>query len=178
MRRIHQSINDDPIIRKKSIVRVEILDERNDPQEMNLNPQRAQIMTIGLHRPGDLDLEGMSVQDVIDLGHVVARDPGDVERATHLTKGGDHAQKKERMNISHLKIGEGEMTLLHHRNKRKTGLRTDLPNNLNRKLTKNNRGPSHHCLCQQLSLHQLHNQLQHQRYNQLLHLWHNMHNHW
>ena len=147
------SINADLIITKKSIGRVEILDEESSLQGMNLHLQRAQMVTIGPHRLEDLDLEGRSAQGVIDLGHVVALDRGDVERAAHLTKGGDHAQIKEKMSISHPKIGEGEMTLLHHCSKRKTGLRTDLPNNLNHNLTKNNKERSHRYLNLQVSLH-------------------------
>ena len=106
------------------------------------------MTTIGLHRPEDPDLEGMSARDAIDLGHAVAPDQGDVERVTHPTRKGDHARIKERMNIDHPKIGGGEMTLLHHHSRG----RTDLPNNLNCKLTKSNRGLSHHCLNPQLLL--------------------------
>ena len=65
------------------------------------------MVTIGRHRPEDLDPEGRSVQDVTDPGHVVTPDQGDVERAAHLTKGEDHAQIKERKSISLPKTGEG-----------------------------------------------------------------------
>ena len=90
MKGIHQNTNADPTIMKKSIALVEILDGRNDPQEMNLHLlKRIQVTTIGQHQPQDLDLEGMSARDVIDLGHVVTQDQEGVEGTTHLTREGD-----------------------------------------------------------------------------------------
>ena len=156
MKRIHRNTNVDLIIRKKSIVQVEMLDERSNLQGMKLHPQNAQTMTIGLLRQEDPDPVGRSVLDVIDPGHVVAPDQGDVERATHLTKGEGHGQIKEKKNISPPRTGEGEMTLLHHRHKEKTGLRTVLLINHNHRLVRGSKGLSQHNHSQQVTPHQQH----------------------
>ena len=168
MKEISQDTNIDPIIVKKSIALVEMVGERGDPQGKNLHLlKRTQMMTIGQHRPEDLDLESMSARDAISLGHVVTQDQGDVVGMTHLKRRGDHVQKREKMNIDHPKKREGEMTLLHQHSMRKISPRTDLPSNLNQRQSMINKRLGHHCHLQQLRLQHLvnrHNCQLHKRY--------------
>ena len=82
---------------KKSITLVGMIGEGDAQQGMNLHPlKKTLMMTIGQHQPEDLDLEGMSAQDVIDLGHVVTRDQEGVVGMTHLKSQGDPDQRKEK----------------------------------------------------------------------------------
>ena len=118
---------------RRSIALTEMVGEKDEPPKRNLDRlKKIQMMTIRQHQPEDLDLEGMSAQDVIDLGHVVTQDQEGVEGTTHLKRKDDPGQKKEKMNIDHQKRRGGEMTLLHHHSMKKTTPRTDLPSNLNR----------------------------------------------
>ena len=80
------------------------------------------------------DLEDMSTQGVVGQGPVGARDLNDEEEAHPKRRGGPD-QKEERVSIDHLKIEEGGIPPLHHKNKKlkgmwKTGINPDLPNQL------------------------------------------------
>ena len=110
-----QSNSEDLIIMMKSIAQVEIIDGKGNSQEMNplLLLKRSRTMTIGLSPLESHDPEGMNVLGVIDQGHAVVQDQGDVARVTHLMKKGGHDQKERRMSIDHPRITRGEMNLLH-----------------------------------------------------------------
>ena len=71
--------------------------EGDELLERNLHRLRKiQMTTIRRHQLEDLDLEGMSAQDVIDQGHGVTQDQEGVEGTTHLKKKDDPGQKRER----------------------------------------------------------------------------------
>ena len=132
MKGINQNINVDLITERRSIALAEMVGEGDELLGRNLHRLRKiQMTTIRRHQLGDLDLEGMSAQGVIDPGHVVTPDQEGVEGTTHLKRKDDLGQKREKMNIDHQKR-RGEMTLLHHLSMKKISPRINLPGNLNR----------------------------------------------
>ena len=86
--------NGDPIIMKKNVALVEMVDGRDDLHVRNLHLlKRTQMMTIGQHQLEVLDLEDMSDQDAIGLGH----DSSEEKRRSRSEKRKDeHRSSKER----------------------------------------------------------------------------------
>ena len=152
-----QSNSEDLIIMMKSIAQVEMIDEKGDPQEMNLLLllKRSRTMTVGLSPLENRNPESMSALGVIDQGHAVVQDQGDGVRVTHLMKKGGHDQKERRTSIDHPGIKGGEMNLLHKINLGGISLETSPRIKLNSKLGPTSKGLHHHCHHKRLHPHQL-----------------------